>query len=69
MPTKGKSTSTAREGGPDADLLRVYLNEIGQHSLLTREDEQRIGRVIDAGRHAAATLEESAGGLPEAALA
>jgi RNA polymerase sigma factor (sigma-70 family) len=68
MPTKGKSTSTAREGGPDADLLRMYLNEIGQHELLTRDDEQRIGRVIDAGRRAAATLEKKADGLPEATL-
>ncbi len=70
MPTKGKSTSTAREAGPDADLLRLYLNEIGQHDLLTREDEQRIGRVIDAGRRASAQL--GAGGaaeLPDATVA
>ncbi|HVL05732.1 MAG TPA: sigma-70 family RNA polymerase sigma factor [Acidimicrobiales bacterium] len=58
MATKGKSTSTGREGGPDADLLRMYLNEIGQHELLTREDEQRAGRVIDAGRRATARLAE-----------
>src|SRR5436305_8307293 len=54
--TKARSTSTSREGGPDADLLRMYLHEIGEHELLTREDEQRIGGVIDAGRRAAATL-------------
>ena len=53
MPSKAKSTSTGREGGSDADLLRMYLNEIGQHDLLTRDDEQRIGRVIEAGRRAA----------------
>jgi RNA polymerase sigma factor (sigma-70 family) len=69
MATKGKSTLTAREGGADADLLRMYLNEIGQHDLLTREDEQRIGRVIDAGRRAATTLEKDGEGLPEATLA
>ena len=69
MATKGKSTLTAREGGADADLLRMYLNEIGQHDLLTREDEQRIGRVIDAGRRAAATLEKDGEALPEATLA
>jgi RNA polymerase primary sigma factor len=70
MPTKGKSTSTAREAGPDADLLRLYLNEIGQHDLLTREDEQRIGRVIDAGRRASAQLDAAvAGELPDATLA
>ena len=64
MATKGKSTSTAREGGPDADLLRLYLNEIGQHDLLTRDDEQRIGRVIDAGRQATARLSGAAEGEP-----
>jgi RNA polymerase primary sigma factor len=70
MPTKGKSTSSAREGGPDADLLRLYLNEIGQHDLLTRDDEQRIGRVIDAGRHASAQLDAAgAGELPDATIA
>jgi RNA polymerase primary sigma factor len=70
MPTKGKSTSTAREAGPDADLLRLYLNEIGQHDLLTREDEQRIGRVIDAGRRATAQLDAAgAGELPDDTLA
>jgi RNA polymerase primary sigma factor len=70
MPTKGKSTSTAREAGPDADLLRLYLNEIGQHDLLTREDEQRIGRVIDAGRRATAQLDAAgAGELPDATVA
>ena len=56
MASKVKSTSTSREGGPDADLLRMYLNEIGQHDLLTREDEQSAGRVIDAGRRASALL-------------
>jgi len=74
MPTKGKSdfqgkTSTVREGGPDADLLRMYLNEIGQHDLLTREDEQRIGRVIEAGRRASATLSTDGGQLPDRAAA
>ena len=56
MATSRKSISSTREGGPDADLLRMYLHEIGEHDLLTREDEQRIGRVIDAGRRAAATI-------------
>jgi RNA polymerase primary sigma factor len=58
----GRSTTTAREGGADADLLRLYLNEIGRHELLTRDDEQRIGRVIDAGRRAASALETAGAG-------
>ena len=70
MASRVKSTSTGREGGPDADLLRMYLNEIGQHELLTREDEQRAGRVIDAGRRASARLaDEGACGLPAATRA
>ena len=68
MASKVKSSS--REGGPDADLLRMYLNEIGQHDLLTREDEQRAGRVIDAGRRAATRLAaDGADALPEATRA
>jgi RNA polymerase sigma factor (sigma-70 family) len=56
--------SAARDGGADADLLRLYLNEIGQHELLTREDEQRVGRVIDAGRRAARILADQGEHLP-----
>jgi len=70
MASKGKSMSTGREGGPDADLLRMYLHEIGRHDLLTREDEQRIGAVIEAGRRGAATLAgDDAAALPESTRA
>ena len=70
MPTKGESMSTGREGGADADLLRMYLQEIGQHDLLTREDEQRIGGVIEAGRRAGSRMAEAASELlPEATKA
>jgi RNA polymerase sigma factor (sigma-70 family) len=44
----------------------MYLREIGEHDLLTREDEQRIGTVIEAGRRAARTLAAAdGGGIPE----
>jgi RNA polymerase primary sigma factor len=56
MPSKTTSRSIGTDGGPDADLLRMYLQEIGEHDLLTREDEQRIGVVIEAGRRAGRTL-------------
>jgi RNA polymerase sigma factor (sigma-70 family) len=42
----------------DADLLRLYLVQIGAYPLLTREDEQRLGRAIDAGRAASRALAE-----------
>jgi RNA polymerase sigma factor (sigma-70 family) len=60
MPT-GSSTATA-----DADVLRLYLDEIGRYRLLTREDEQRLGRDIDAGRAAAAALADLDDDLPAA---
>lgn len=41
----------------------MYLNDIRRHRLLSREDEQRLGALIDAGRSAL----ESA--VPEAAMA
>jgi RNA polymerase sigma factor (sigma-70 family) len=47
------STSTAVSEG---EVLRLYLDEIGRHALLSRADEQRLGAVIEAGRKAAATL-------------
>lgn len=41
----------------DADLVRVYLKEIGRHGLLSWEDEQRLGRAMEAGRTAVVQLE------------
>jgi len=49
MPTGSPETA-------DADPLRLYLDQIGRYDLLTREDEQRLGRAIDAGRRASRQL-------------
>ena len=45
-----------REGRPsrlahrsDLDLVRLYLDEIGQRSLLDRDDEARLGEAVQAG--------------------
>jgi RNA polymerase sigma factor (sigma-70 family) len=37
---------------PEEDLVRLYLNDIGKHALLTKDDEGRLARVIDVGREA-----------------
>ena len=43
-----------------ADLVRMYLNDIGKHPLLSREDEARLGAAVEQGRLAAAELSTSA---------
>jgi len=44
---------------PDQDLVRMYLNDIGKHALLTKDDEARLAQVIEAGRAARAELEST----------
>ncbi len=51
----------------DHDLVRMYLDGIGQYPLLTSEDEVRLAQAIEAGREAAADL-ESASDLTPARL-
>ena len=40
-----------------ADGVGLYLDEVSEHQLLTAEDEVRLARAMEAGRHAAARLE------------
>ncbi len=42
----------------DFDLFRLYLDEIGQHRLLTREDETRLSQAYEAGLEAQLRLGE-----------
>src|ERR1700681_2529825 len=44
---------------PDEDLVRLYLNDIGKHALLTKDDEARLAQTIEAGREG--RIELSAG--------
>ncbi len=48
----------AREpgGSDDDDLVQLYLNDIGQHPLLTKEDEVRLGEAVQLGRSTAERL-------------
>jgi RNA polymerase sigma factor (sigma-70 family) len=45
-----------RPEGGEQDLVRLYLDEIGRYPLLTKEDEVRLARDIEAGREASAEL-------------
>jgi RNA polymerase sigma factor (sigma-70 family) len=44
---------------PEEDLVRLYLNDIGKHPLLTKADEARLAQVIEAGREPRAELESN----------
>jgi RNA polymerase sigma factor (sigma-70 family) len=41
---------------PEEDLVRLYLNDIGKHALLTKDDEARLAQAIEAGRDARAEM-------------
>ena len=41
----------------DEDLVRLYLTDIGQYPLLTKDDEVRLAQAIEAGRESAEKLE------------
>jgi RNA polymerase sigma factor (sigma-70 family) len=44
----------------DRDLVRDYLDDIGRHDLLDKEDEARLGRLIEEGRNAQRRLSTAA---------
>jgi RNA polymerase sigma factor (sigma-70 family) len=56
MPAKVKSRSQDRDY---EDLVRLYLEDVGQHDLLTKDDEIRLAQAIEAGIEARATLESA----------
>ena len=44
----------------DEDLVRLYLADIGQYPLLTKDDEVRLAQAIEAGQQARARLDTEA---------
>ena len=40
----------------DEDLVRLYLTDIGQYALLTKDDEVRLAKAIEAGKIAVGEL-------------
>ena len=52
-PTKGFETlAKERVERDEEDLVRLYLTDIGQYPLLTKDDEVRLAQTIEAGRDA-----------------
>jgi len=49
-----------RTAGDDADLVKLYLNDIGRYPLLTKGDEVRLAQAIEAGRDATAVFASGA---------
>jgi RNA polymerase sigma factor (sigma-70 family) len=43
-------------GGGSVDVVRIYLDEVGERELLDRNDEERLGRAIQSGNVAATRL-------------
>ncbi|MFM7065072.1 MAG: sigma-70 factor domain-containing protein, partial [Actinomycetes bacterium] len=50
--------TTRRTERDDEDLVRMYLSDIGQYSLLTKDDEVRLAQAIENGAAARVTLAE-----------
>jgi RNA polymerase sigma factor (sigma-70 family) len=50
--TEGSAGTLAKERieRDDEDLVRLYLTDIGQYPLLTKDDEVRLAQAIEAGR-------------------
>ncbi|GIU86043.1 MAG: RNA polymerase sigma factor [Acidimicrobiia bacterium] len=52
-----KATKTRREDRDYEDLVRLYLEDVGRHDLLTKDDEIRLAQAIEQGIQARKELE------------
>ena len=52
-----KQVKGRREDRDYEDLVRLYLEDVGRHDLLTKDDEIRLAQAIEAGVEARGTLE------------
>lgn len=59
--TKDSDNNQSRilDVGTDDYLLSIYLKEVGKHSLLTKEDEVRLAKIIEAGKTAQIELKNA----------
>ncbi len=56
---QGRAMAKDRVDRDDEDLVRLYLSDIGQYTLLTKDDEVRLAQTIEEGREAKAELDAS----------
>jgi len=52
----GVTVAKDRVDRDDEDLVRLYLTDIGQYALLTKDDEVRLAKAIEAGKIAVGEL-------------
>ncbi|MGI9034044.1 MAG: sigma-70 family RNA polymerase sigma factor, partial [Acidimicrobiales bacterium] len=48
----------------EEDLVRLYLTDIGQYPLLTKDDEVRLAKAIEAGNSARCQVDTDGSNLP-----
>ncbi len=53
---RGIRVAKDRVDRDEEDLVRLYLTDIGQYALLTKDDEVRLAKAIEAGKEAVAEL-------------
>jgi RNA polymerase sigma factor (sigma-70 family) len=55
--SRGEAVAKDRVERDEEDLVRLYLTDIGQYTLLTKDDEVRLAKQIEAGKAAIAELD------------
>src|SRR4029453_18148234 len=48
----------------DDDLVHLYLSDVGRHALLTKDDETRLAKLIEAGAEPPRQLRDRGGANP-----
>src|SRR3954454_8742513 len=61
-----KHVKSRREDRDYEDLVRLYLDDVGRHDLLTKDDEVRLAQAIEAGEAARETMANAKSGLTRA---
>src|SRR6266511_6294168 len=55
--SQGAAVANDRVERDYEDLVRLYLTDIGQYTLLTKDDEVRLAKAIEAGKEAIESLD------------